>query len=82
MQNNNTEQVLNDFLVTQKQTTSTYNTWSDECIHENLRNKFLNILKEEHDIAQEVFVEMHNRGFYPVKDGTAQEVDALKQKFC
>ncbi len=72
---------LQDFLMTQKQTTDTYNNWSNECTHENLRSEYLNILKEEHDICQDIFREMQTRGYYPVKEGQMQEVDALKQKF-
>lgn len=73
--------VLQDCLSTQKQITSTYNIWSGECVNNSLRNKFLDILKEEHEIQNDVFVAMNERGFYPVKAGTQEELTALKQKF-
>lgn len=83
MQNQEAEKfVLQDFLSTQKQITSTYNVWAGECVNTQLRNTFLDLLKEEHGIQNELFVEMNKRGYYPVPEGTAQEMNKLKQKFC
>ena len=73
--------ILQDFLTTQKQVTNTYNTWAGECVNAELRNKFLDLLKEEHAIQNELFVEMNNRGYYPVKPSTPEELSQLKQKF-
>lgn len=83
MNNQNNEKfILDDFLSTEKHMTSTYNMWLTECVNPNLRNKFMDILKDSHCIQNEVFQEMNARGFYPVKPSTQQELDTLKQKFC
>ncbi|MEA4824543.1 MAG: spore coat protein [Clostridiaceae bacterium] len=73
--------ILEDFLSSQKQITANYNTFAGECEHTNLRDTFLGILSEEHHIQTELFDEMHNRGWYPVKTAEQTEIDAVKQKF-
>lgn len=73
--------ILEDFLSSQKQITANYNTFAGECEHTNLRDTFLGILSEEHRIQTELFDEMHNRGWYPVKTAEQTEIDAVKQKF-
>ncbi|MFI3114651.1 MAG: spore coat protein [Clostridia bacterium] len=73
---------LQDFLTMEKQVTGTYNIWAGECVCPELRNKFLDILKEEHEIQNSIFQEMNSRGFYPVKPSEPQELEQLKQKFC
>ena len=52
------EEIMNDILSSQKHITGVYNTFSNECTHQALRNDFLNILREEHNIQVDVFTEM------------------------
>ena len=74
--------ILQDMLTSQKQITANYNTYAGECEHVNLRDTFLGILAEEHGIQTELFDELHNRGWYPVKAAGAAEIDAVRQKFA
>ncbi len=39
------QDILNDFLCSQKHITDTYNTWAGECVNPNLRDDFLVYLK-------------------------------------
>ncbi len=73
--------ILQDMLSSQKQITSTYNTFAGECEHTNLRDTFLGILADEHGIQTELFNEMHNRGWYEVQAADAAQINAVKQKF-
>ncbi len=73
--------ILQDMLSSQKQITSTYNTFAGECEHTNLRDTFLGILADEHGIQTELFNEMHNRGWYQVQAADASQINAVKQKF-
>lgn len=73
---------LQELLTLEKQTTSTYNTWAGECEHDGLRNKFIDILTDVHCIQNDIFKVMNQRGYYPVKAGTEQELNEIKQKFC
>ena len=73
--------ILGDALSTQKHCTDNYNTFSNECVHEDLRNTMLDILAEEHSMQQEVFCSMHERGYYLTPDAQQSKIDEAKQKF-
>ena len=73
--------ILGDALSTQKHCTDNYNTFSNECVHKDLRNTMLDILAEEHSMQQEVFCSMHERGYYPTPDAEQNKIDEAKQKF-
>lgn len=76
------KEILADALEAEKQATGYYNTFSNECVHNSVRNAILKCLEEEHDIQQSVFEEMHARGYYPTPAAEASKVDQLKQKFA
>jgi len=73
--------IMQDLLSSQKHITGTYNIFAGECVNLNLRDEFLHILKEEHEIQSEIFTEMQNHGWYQVKPVPQQELDQLRQKF-
>ena len=61
--------------------TGTYNTWAGECVNGNLRDDFLCILKEEHEIQAELFSEMQSHGWYQTKPAEQQELNTLRQQY-
>ena len=67
--------ILTDCLNSQKFISSNYNTFAGECTNTNLRDEFLCILKEEHQIQSDIFSELQSHGWYQVKQATQQEVD-------
>ena len=73
--------ILNDCLAVQKQSTGLYNMWANECVNLNLRDEFLCILREEHEIQSDIFSEMERRGFYPVVSAEQTKVDQARTKF-
>ncbi len=75
------KEVLGDLLSSQKFATSNYNTFAGECQNTQLRDEFLNILKEEHCIQNEIFQEMSSRGWYQVKNAPPNEVTTVLTKF-
>ena len=75
------EEIMNDILSSQKHITGVYNTFSNECTHQALRNDFLNILREEHNIQVDVFTEMQKRGWYAQPEAQQQMIDQTKTKF-
>ncbi len=75
------KEVLADALTAEKTATNIYNTFSNECVHESVRNTILDCLEKEHAIQQEVFNMMHDRGFYPTPAADGQKVEEAKQKF-
>ncbi len=75
------KEALTDALTAEKTATDHYNTFSNECVHDSVRNAMLDCLDKEHAIQQEVFTMMHDKGFYPTPAADAQKVDSAKQKF-
>lgn len=75
------KEILRDGLETAKTATNHYNTFSNECAHENVRNTMLNILAEEHDIQDEVFHITSAKGYYPTPAADEKKVMETQQKF-
>lgn len=73
--------ILNDVLASQKELTGTYNAFSNECATPAVRDEFLNILNEEHQIQADVFEEMQKHGWYPTPAAEQQKIQQAKQKF-
>lgn len=73
------KELLSDALDTQKATTNLFNTFSNECVHPELRNVMLDILSEEHAMQFDVFNTMHDRGYYPTPAAEQEKVTQLKQ---
>ena len=74
------KEILGDALAAQKCATTVFNNFSNECVHEGLRNTMLDILADEHTMQQDVFCSMHERGFYPTPDADQNKIDEAKQK--
>lgn len=75
------KEILGDALATAKYSTDNYNTFSNECAHENVRSTMMRILNEEHDIQNEVFHMMAAKGFYPTPAAEDKKITAAKQQF-
>lgn len=68
------KEVLGDCLNSQKQITSSYNTYAGECVNPQLRNAFLNILDEEHRIQADIFTDLNSRGWYMPEQADQQKI--------
>ena len=75
------KEILGDALSTQKATTELFNKVSNECVHEDIRETLLDILEEEHEIQQDVFLMMHEQGLYPTPAADEKKVQQLKQQY-
>ena len=75
------QEVLHDVLSSQKMITGTYNAFTNECATPQIRNEFMNILNEEHQLQAQIFDEMHKRCLYPTPAAEQQKIDQAKQKF-
>ena len=76
-----TKEILEDALMSQKHITEGYNTFAGECVNEQLRSTFLNILDDEHRIQADAFCDMQSRGWYAGESADAQKVQQARQKF-
>ena len=75
------KEILGDALQTQKAATGQFNIAANECVHEDVRQTMLHILKQEHEIQQDVFKSMHDAGYYPTPEADASKVMETKQQF-
>ena len=76
-----TKEILEDALMSQKHITEGYNTFAGECVNEQLRHAFLNILDDEHTIQADVFCTMQSNGLYAVESAQPQKIQQARQKF-
>ncbi len=75
------KELMTDVLSSQKFVTDSYNTYTNECATPNVRNEFMQILQEEHQIQAEVFDALKNRGWYQTPAADQQKVQQTKQKY-
>ena len=72
---------LQDGLASQKFITEIYNTFTNECVTPEVRGAFMSILKEEHEMQNEIFTEMQKRGWYQVQPAEQQKIQQTRTKF-
>lgn len=75
------KEILSDALSSAKAATNHYNTFSNECVHENVRHAMLHCLEQEHDIQQDLFEMMHTKGYYPTPAADEKKVQNVIQTF-
>ena len=75
------KEVLGDALTIAKTSTCNYNTYSNECVHDDVRETMLNILSDEHEIQNDIFHMMHQRGYYPTPSAEADKIEQTKSQF-
>jgi len=73
--------ILQDCISNQKYVTNNYNTFAGECVNEQLRSAFLNILDDEHRIQADIFNDMSSNGWYQTTPADQQQLQQVKQKF-
>ena len=75
-------EIMTDVLSSQKFVTDGYNTSTNECATPAVRSDFLNILTEEHQLQNEIFCELHKRGWYQTEAADQNKVNQTKQKYA
>ena len=75
------KEILGDALAAQKASTGQFNMSANECVHEDVRQTMLHILKQEHEIQQDVFEMMHKQGYYPTPEADENKVEQVKQTY-
>lgn len=74
-------ELMMDSMDSQKLIGINYNAYAYDCATPNLRDEFLNILKDEQQIAAELLNEMQKRGWYTVQPADPQLIAQTKQRF-
>ncbi len=73
-------EMMLDSLNTQEMMTASYNSCVCNSSSKDLRNTFLNILDDEHDICADIFEEMSARGWQKHKQAEQAEILKVKQR--
>ena len=73
--------MLKDALTSEKLLAANYSSFAGECATKMLREDMLNLLRETHDIQNDIFTEMHTRGWYPTPTADQAKIDQAKQKY-
>ena len=82
MQNYTDKEILADGLCAQKEATGLFDKAANECVHPQVRKTMRSILEEEHDLQEDVFDMMHQKGFYPTPVAEDKKIQAAVQKFA
>jgi len=72
---------LHDALATQKFVTGMYNTSLNESATPAVKTCLQSILNEEHEMQHSLWIEMHNRGWYPVECAPEDKLQQAKQMY-
>lgn len=72
---------LTDNLITQKYLAGGYNHASLEAANNQLLDAFAGILRDEHQIQHEIFLEMNNRGWYQPKAANMNDLSQHLNKW-
>ncbi len=74
-------EMLEDFISSQKHLTESYNAFANTCATPNLRDEYMNILKDEHQIEAELLDESLKRGWMQIQQADLQKAAQLKQQY-
>ena len=75
------KEILTDALASEKFAADSYNTFSCEAATPQVRQNFLSLLSEEHEIQNSIFLEMSKRGWYPTPAAEQQKIDDARVKY-
>ncbi|MGI5893986.1 MAG: spore coat protein [Candidatus Merdivicinus sp.] len=74
-------EILKDALLSEKMAVNGYNQFCCETVTPKIRQQFLSLLSEEHEIQNVVFQEMQKRGWYPTPAAGQQDLMQVKRKY-
>lgn len=74
-------EMMLDSLHSQKEIASGYDNSAGECSSNQLRDTFLTIFTEEHELGAQIMDEMKSRGWIKDKDAEQSDVAKTKEKF-
>ena len=75
------KQRMEDVLISQKHITGVYNTFLNEAVNPDVKSCLNNILNEEHDIQNQIFGQMSQKGWYQMETAEDAKVNKEKQKY-
>ena len=74
-------EIMEEALKTEKEMTAEYNRRTLECSGSSIKNTFLSILDDEHEMCSWVLDEMDARGWHRAESAEQPEIFKTKQKY-
>ena len=77
----NDQERLTDFICSEKKMSANYDTFASECVSLPLRDDFLKIFNQSHQIQTDLFKLAQSKGWYQVEQAPASKVSQAYTKF-
>lgn len=77
----NDQERMADFILAEKKMTGNYDIFASECVNVKLRDEFLKLFNQGHQIQADLFQKAQSKGWYQVEPAPASKVDQAYQKF-
>ena len=77
----NDQERMTDFICSEKKMSANYDTFASECVSLPLRDDFLSILNQSHQIQTDLFKMAQSKGWYQVEQAPQNKVSQAYTKF-
>ena len=77
----NDQERMTDFICSEKKMSANYDTYASECVCLPLRDDFLNILNQSHQIQTDLFKIAQSKGWYQVEQAPQNKVSQAYTRF-
>ena len=75
------QEIITDLILTEKKMSTNYNLFASECVNDQLRDTFVNLLTQGHKTQSELFKTAQQKGWYQVEQAQQQKISQAEQKF-
>lgn len=77
----NDQEHMTDLLLAEKKMSDNYGIFASECVNTQLRDDFIRIFTQGHQIQTELFQTAQQKGWYQVEQAPQDKVTTAYQKF-
>ena len=77
----NDQERMTDLLLTETKMSSNYTIFASECVNNQLRSDFLNMLNEGQQMQAKLFQDAQSRGWYQTMPADQNQINQAYQKF-
>lgn len=77
----NDQERMTDFICSEKKMSANYDTFASECVSLPLRDDFLKIFNQSHQIQTDLFKLAQSKGWYQVEQAPQNKVSQAYTKF-
>ncbi len=75
------QEIITDLLLTEKKMSTNYGLFASECVNDQLRDTFVDMISQGHKTQTHLFKTAQQRGWYQVEQAEPQKISQAEQKF-